>query len=394
MKARFFADKKFASLPSLALALLFLFPLLSCGKSDSNETRKPVSAGSSVKAQAVVLFTVGNVMVDKKHASVGDIIQDGTWISVGRRATCDLQMRSTESSVVIRLTDNSKLRFDARKMGEKTGVSLNLEQGRALASIEKLSSNEEIRVVTPAAVASVRGTKFETNVKASGETTTIVVDGKVATRVRIKEVEELPPAVIANSKVLTNVVNNLEEKEVVLEPGKKVTIHAQSGDRLLNEMHGVKEALASDEVMKSKNEKLSETELAAIGNSVDQKVKDESEVKSAISGSKEIQLESKSVTDPEMKRKRKEYNELIQLNQESMRDDTKVAYAARKRNTENEKQLQKRIETIFNKSSETLILKEGQKIYGVVYQVGQDYEVMTVNGKVLIKGSEVSGFAF
>ncbi|MCE9596874.1 MAG: hypothetical protein K8S54_02810, partial [Spirochaetia bacterium] len=64
------------------------------------------------------------------------------------------------------------------------------------------------------------------------------------------------------------------------------------------------------------------------------------------------------------------------------------------RNSVVREQQLKRIEQIMSKSAETLALKNGTKVRGVIIQVGQDYMVLTPEGTQTFAESQVSGMEF
>ena len=60
-------------------------------------------------------------------------------------------------------------------------------------------------------------------------------------------------------------------------------------------------------------------------------------------------------------------------------------------NKSREKQIRKKIETIFNLETQVLVLKNGTKITGVIIQEGNKYIVLTPEGKKEVLKSESDG---
>ena len=61
---------------------------------------------------------------------------------------------------------------------------------------------------------------------------------------------------------------------------------------------------------------------------------------------------------------------------------------------EQKAQLMKRIEQITGKATETLVLKNGTRVEGVIIQEGDTYHVLTTEGKKSFTESQVEGTEF
>ena len=231
-------------------------------------------------------------------------------------------------------------------------------------------------------MASVRGTKYEVSVK--GDSTSIeVLEGKVSSRPRVPALEDLPPDVQERSRVVHETVENLKKKEVILEPGKKVEIQAVKVSPEVEEA-----ARKAMEAETASDPAKAEEAAKALDESVAQK---EEGLKKAVQEAPAAQPEE--IPEPEMKQKLDEYNELIRIESEKIQGDD-VSSAVSERNNRNQAKLIQRIEKVFNKPSETLVLMNGARISGVVIQIGSTYYVHTVNGQVAYPESQVSGIEF
>lgn len=359
--------------------------------------REPVS--QKADAQAVVLFAIGDVKVNSRSISPGDIIHTGDLVQLKDRSTCDLQFQSPHSGLVVRLANKTEFLFSARAIQEVNRLNLELNSGNALIDVQKLEKNQEVQMVAPAAVAAVRGTRFEVDVNEEGSATTRVFEGKVAVRTRIPEAEDLPPEVIESSEVLTQTIQSLEKKEVVLEEGKQTTISAEQSRELLAGEPELKEVLASEEIASIRNVQVDREKGKQAGHRIDEllenKNKSAQDIKSNLEKSPLPAPEKvEPISEPEMKKKLEQYEELISIDQNRLKNEKEIRKAVQERNQEQRANLQKRIEKIFDKKSETLILRGGRKIHGVIYQQGSDYVVLTVEGKKHINGKDVEGFAF
>lgn len=84
-------------------------------------------------------------------------------------------------------------------------------------NVSKLEKNDGINAVSPVATAGVRGTKYDVSVNQNGTTKINVIEGSVAMKVHIPEMDKYSKADIKNSKALSILNDSLESKEVVIE---------------------------------------------------------------------------------------------------------------------------------------------------------------------------------
>ena len=368
-------SRSFAAI--LSISAIFLS---GCGLFDSQaDLPEP---GKELNVSAVVLLATGQVTADGAPIKAGSIIQSGQLIKTGPNSFCDLQVRGGDSSAMIRLKANTELILSGRQFKEEKKILAELKKGNGMFDLDKITSAENFETASPTAVASVRGTKYEVSVK--GDSTSIeVLEGKVSSRPRIPALEDLPPEIQERSRVVHESVENLKKKEVILEPGKKVEIQAVKVSPEVEEAaRKAMEAEASSDPVNA------EEATKALDDSIAQK---EDTLKKAVEEAPAAAPED--IPEPEMKQKLDEYNELIRIEKEKIQGDD-VSKAVSERNNQNQAKLMQRIEKVFNKPSETLVLISGARISGVVIQVGATYYVYTVNGQVAYPESQVSGIEF
>ncbi len=113
------------------------------------------------------------------------LLTPGMTLWTGPDAQADIQFRS---GMVMRITGCSKVKLETARIVVDSGfsqVTVNLESGAVFARNEKLQNKSSFSVITPTAVASVRGTEFLVRDGSycaggpSGRTETIVQDGSV-----------------------------------------------------------------------------------------------------------------------------------------------------------------------------------------------------------------------
>jgi hypothetical protein len=86
----------------------------------------------------------------------------------------------------------------------------------------------------------------------------------------------------------------------------------------------------------------------------------------------------------------KEFSELIAIEKQKLESET-ASSAVKERNGKQEEVLIKRIEQITGKSFETLILKSGKKVKGVIFLENNQYYVLTPEGQETYKEEEAEG---
>lgn len=197
---------------SLALALI----AVQCGKK-TEET--------AADRSMVVVFVTGDVRVihtdtkAEEPLKVGNIVKANDQIKTSR-GSVDLQTR-TGSAVRIREYSTLTVASLAGASGGETRLSM--KQGGILANVKKASASEEFNVVTPTAVAGVRGTKFSVQVAEDGGPRVKVVEGKVAMAPRVAALDNYTKEEIAADPTLTKLAE-IEKAEVILEDKTEGTL--------------------------------------------------------------------------------------------------------------------------------------------------------------------------
>lgn len=364
---------------ALLLAGTIGMATLSCGLFDSSSPLP--EPGQELELTAVVLFATGSVTADGQPIRSGSILKSGQLLKTGPRSFCDLQVRQTDSGAMIRVKENSEFELSGRKFEDRKDIVAELKKGDGMFDLNKISAEENFQSASPTAVAAVRGTKYSMSVR--GDKTSIeVFDGSVATRPRMQALEDLPPEVRERSRVVNETLKGLEEKEVVLESGNRIEVQAVKVDPELEK--AIQEAAAVEGEDPQSAEKAAQKLDEALEERKPALQKQVQEVAPA---------KPAQISDPEMKQKLEEYNELIRIEKEKIQGEN-VSEAVNERNAKNQQKLMQRIEKVFNKPSETLVLMNGGRVSGVVIQIGSTYYVYTVNGQVAYPESQVAGIEF
>lgn len=268
----------------LMLILITLGIILNCKEA----AKKP--------PEALVISVVGDVKIGDKKVKNGDILKNQDSIKTAAKSVCDLQLTGLESSVSIRIKENSEFSIATAMQKDTNNVQMKIVSGKVLVNSEKLNSKDNLETITPTAVMGVRGTKYEVEIGPDANGNVAVLDGKVATRVVIPEIEKLPPEARAKSATLKKLDSFLKEKEMVLQTGNATTVSRKQSDTIL------KETGLGDVLKNADSSKLAED--------IDTKLSPEKlSEKTAKISDKDLQPEVVQVSPEEMEKKLKEYDE-------------------------------------------------------------------------------------
>lgn len=301
-----------------------------------------------------------------------------------------MQNLDSDSGVVIRVKADSEFSLSPSNLPDKKEVNLVLRKGTALFKINnKLPKNHKVSVTMPTMVAGVRGTSFSAKINNSGDVDLQVLEGAVATRPNISEIEALPDELKTKSQAVNALVTTLQNKEQIIEAVQKVTITKTYTDQILKDT-GLRESLPKIK------ESLKKGDISAASQKLDEGIKSPEEVKTKIVDKVVSQspIKVESSNNKDVQTQLKEFEELIAIEKQKLESETSRKTEISARTKERKESLLKRIEEITGKSTETLILKNGNRIQGVIIQEGTNYHVLTTEGKKTFKQSEVDGTEF
>ena len=214
--------------------LLFLVLLTNCAEKETEYHPK-----------AVVIIRAGDVRVGNKPVNLGDEITDKDILVLGGKSICDLQILDSDSQVVIRLKEFSKFRLSGKQIGSKKETNFLIDAGNAMLNVPKLGKNDDFKTMSPSATAGVRGTKYDVSVSPNGNTKINVLEGAVAMKVHIPEMDKFSNADIKSSKALSAVRESLDSKEIVLEQGKSTEMPKSVSTKIMKDT-GLGEAVKKD----------------------------------------------------------------------------------------------------------------------------------------------------
>lgn len=172
---------------------------------------------------AVILFAKGTVLLNNKtRLKMGDKIGDSDLVSTKAKSSCEIQVIKSQSPIVIRMKEDSE--FSLSKDLNTSTLNSIVRSGKVLFNVEKLKSGDKMNVITPTSVAGVRGTRFEVVVDPTGIHKTLTLEGEVASRPRVPELESIDPQVLKNNQALGKAVQTVSTKTVSIKTGTYVTL--------------------------------------------------------------------------------------------------------------------------------------------------------------------------
>ncbi|MEM7180442.1 MAG: hypothetical protein AAF518_05990 [Spirochaetota bacterium] len=136
---------------------------------------------------------------------------------------CDLQYLNAKAPSTLRLKKDALITF-----ASPTSVANYLQKGSALFVVREHDLNDPYRVYTDHLLIQAASSQFalegdvEPDFFSSSEI--MVHKGQVRVRIRIPEIENLPPTIILQSKVLSYIVSSLLKTTSVLQKGDFVTV--------------------------------------------------------------------------------------------------------------------------------------------------------------------------
>ncbi|WP_061298375.1 lipoprotein LipL45 [Leptospira borgpetersenii] len=194
------------------------------------ESSKSAAIGKENSPSAVVVFSVGEAKIlhtdlTEEKATLGASLKAGDKVSTKDKSKVDIQFADGSA---VRISENSVIDFDALTINSKgnSDTRLALVSGKVFAKVNKASKEDQFSVVTPTAIAGVRGTSFIVDRSKSDKAVVKVLDGAVAVAPRIAILEGLSEEEIAKNENLKKIQQSVVSSEVVLEKNQASVLKA------------------------------------------------------------------------------------------------------------------------------------------------------------------------
>ncbi len=173
-----------AALSTAALMLGGLLVFTACGsKTDKTTADKPV------QIRAAITFVKGSAFIERngerQPAQLNAVLQQADTLITEKSASVEMVMQGYGA---IKIGPQSKLEMlSLAKSGSQASAELKLQHGKVASFINRQDRNSKYKIVTPTAIAGVRGTAFFTEVekvpankKRSPKVKVAVLSGSVA----------------------------------------------------------------------------------------------------------------------------------------------------------------------------------------------------------------------
>ena len=191
----------------LLLPILLVVFAASCGGKEQD-------AGAKSRSMIVVFASSDPKIIrgnQEMVAQIGSLVVEGDVIKT-EKGKLDLQTRDGSAIRVSQFTTITVTKLIA------DNTTLQMQNGQVLASVKRASKAESFNVVTPTAIAGVRGTTFKVELYDETQPPRVkVMDGKVAMAPRIAALDNMSRGDIAKSKSLTKLAAVAKSQEVILD---------------------------------------------------------------------------------------------------------------------------------------------------------------------------------
>lgn len=224
----------------LLLPILVVAFAASCGGKDQD-------AGAKSKSM-IVVFASNDPKVIRGNqemvAQIGTVVVEGDVIKT-EKGKLDLQTRDGSAIRVSQFTTITVTKLIA------DNTTLQMQNGSVLASVKRTSKSEEFKVVTPTAIAGVRGTTFKVDVDDETQPPRVkVMDGKVAMAPRIAALDNVSKTQIEQSKTLSKLAEVAKTQEVILEEKTEGQLDPKVNEQVREVNAAVAKAVASGNIEK------------------------------------------------------------------------------------------------------------------------------------------------
>jgi hypothetical protein len=332
---------------------------------------------------AVVVFSVGESKIShsdgtEEKAQLGATVKTGDTIKTGEKGKVDLQFSSGSS---IRVSPATTLDFAklAMNSGGSLDTQLSLVSGKVFANVNKAKKDDSFSVITPTAIAGVRGTSFivENDAK-SNKAKVKVVDGSVSMAPRIPALDKMSNDEISANADFQKLKNSVIAAEVVLEKGQESSIES-SNSKLSNEINTLDIQKAVQEVEKDKLV----VKTAGLTKSEEQEINtivkvDEKTASELVELNQEGSTEQNATKSAEIEKKRKAIEEELASKQEAQKKKFESSLANNPKALDSKKQIVSYYERI-----EKIVLTNGKSEIGAI--INQENNVMIVHTEQGIK---------
>jgi len=349
----------------------------------------------------VVVYTSGDAKImragQEQALQVGMIVKEDDTIKT-TDGTVDLQSRSGSA---VRISQFTTVTVSKLAGGDSTDTKISMKHGGLLASVKKGSAKENFSVVTPTAIAGVRGTTFRVEVAENEAPRVKVLDGKVAMAPRIAALDNVTKEQIAASPDLTKLAS-IEKKEIILDNQTEGTLDAKTQQQV-NSANAAMEASMKAEPTKlaeaaqtaaKATDDLSKADAKAGVSKKDAEVTGQDLIDKATLVAVDVEVLDKVLKNSGTTSAPATSGLVDELKQKREAKQEQVMKVIQEEASKKKLTSDKEIEQYYNKL-ETVVLKDGsQHVGAVIAQTGNILMVHTTGGLLQIEKGRVSSIEY
>ncbi|EMN47921.1 sigma factor regulatory protein, FecR/PupR family [Leptospira interrogans str. L1207] len=249
--------------------LIVFSSVLTTGLLVFNACKKPTESSKAAATKgnspsAVVVFSVGEAKIlhadlTEEKAALGASLKTGDKVSTKQKSKVDIQFADGSA---IRISENSVIDFDALSINShgNSDTRLALVSGKVFAKVNKASKEDQFSVLTPTAIAGVRGTSFIVDRSKSDKAVVKVLEGAVTVAPRVVVLEGLSDEEIAKDEDLKKIQQIVASSEIVLEKNQASVVKADEKSLDVKDTSKISEKNITGVVKKLDNSGISKKE--------------------------------------------------------------------------------------------------------------------------------------
>ncbi|TGK07206.1 iron dicitrate transport regulator FecR [Leptospira semungkisensis] len=146
----------------IIISFLSIAYLIACSPKTSSDHVK----SEATDANAKIVWITGDVKIQsaegERKAEFGQSVSPADTIITGKNGSVEIMVAN---SGIVKVSKDTELSVAALTSEEGANVKVNLNYGKIVTMVRKENKNSDFRVVTPTALAGVRGTTFLTSVE-------------------------------------------------------------------------------------------------------------------------------------------------------------------------------------------------------------------------------------
>lgn len=362
------------------------------------------SLGTAIAASVLVYFAFlrqgevppvtiataeGEVLRNGTQARNGETMRESETLKVGNESLAVLSAEHKGDEEKLRVQSGSELAIESLQANV---LEFRMRVGRLLAQVPKKKErgSREFWISTPTTVASVRGTVF--SMETDAESTKLsTYEGAVEFRRRWDALEDLPPALIAKSEVLSGTLKVFQKASANVESGKESNVSdADFKERLakIEPLNGILSGADFVRLRKKKNLTDAETEgaLKALDNAFSNG-EARTDILKRVDAAFGQPPTVETMTPEDMKARRESFEALSPAERQAKYDEL------RKKPMDRET-FKREATRLMGKAPQEVILKNGETLYGTIFGENGRYRVYTATEMRIVTPEEVEEILF